>query len=99
MGGQADGDAVLLAQIAYVLPEVAAARGVEATRGLVEEQNPRMVHETADDLQLSTHAARQPADRLENLGAEPDHVGEISDLPPVGHRHQAVHRAVWVQAI
>src|SRR5690348_10354302 len=99
MGGEADGDLVLLAQFTYVLPQVATARGVEAARRLVEEQDPRMVHETADDLELSAHAAGHPADRLEDLGAQPDDVGEITDLPPVGPRHQAVHRAVRVQAV
>src|SRR6266581_6792201 len=97
--GQADRDVELRSQLPDVLPKVAPTGGIEAAGGLVEEQDLRVMHEPTDDLELPTHAARQSPDRLENLGAETDYIGELSDLAPIGGWHQAVHRAVWVQQV
>src|SRR6266516_1049529 len=99
VSGQADRDVELRSQLADVLPKVAPAGGIEAAGRLIEEQNLRVMHEPADDLELPAHAARQSPDRLENLGAETNYIGELSDLAPIRGRHQAVHRAVWVQPV
>src|SRR2546421_4424873 len=64
---QKDGDVVLGPHAPQVLPEVAPAGGVEAGGGLVQEEDPRPVEETTDDLELPLHAARKLLDRPEDV--------------------------------
>ena len=96
---QEDGRAVGVADLAEVVPQAAAADRVEARGRLVEEQHPGPMHEAADDLELALHAARERLERLVDVVAEPDDVGELLDALAVLGGHRAVERPVRVQAV
>src|ERR1035437_7625260 len=55
--GDDDGDALLIAEDLEVLPKVAPGAGIEAGRGLVEEQNLRMVEQAFGQLDAALHTA------------------------------------------
>ena len=55
--GEKDGDALGLVEVLDVRPELVAALGIEAERGLVEEENFRSVQEAARDFEPALHAA------------------------------------------
>ena len=80
--GQHHGDAVLARQARDLFPEVGAALGIEAGRGLVEEEDAGRVHERKREVEAALHAAGVAAhlavrgvgqaDALEQLGAAAD---------------------------
>ena len=58
---------------------------VQAERGLVEEQDPRVVEQAAREVHLLALAGRQGRDALEPLRAHPDGLDELVDaLPALG---------------
>ena len=57
MGGEKNGDPVLLRQPRHLVPQRRAAFRVEPRRGLVEEEHPRPVNETHGEIEATPHAA------------------------------------------
>ena len=56
--GEQDGQALLVGQALDLLPHLGADLGVEAGRGLVQEENLRPVHERRGDVEPALHSAR-----------------------------------------
>src|SRR5438067_9670419 len=99
MGREEDRDVVRRAHVAQIRPQVAAAGRVEAGGRLVQEQHPRPVHETANDLQLALHAARQLLHRLEDLGLQAEDAGQVAQLLAICPRHGAEEGPVRIEAV
>src|ERR1700680_1887851 len=57
MGGEEDGDLLLLVEFRYVSPQLVAGLRVQADRGLIEEDDLGRMQKTARDLQAPPHSA------------------------------------------
>ena len=66
------GDALVVREPRDLLPQRGAALRVEAGRGLVEEQDPGLVHERKREVEAALHAARVAADAAVGGFREPD---------------------------
>lgn len=64
VGGDNDGDALLVAEDLEVLPKVAPGAGIEAGGGLVEEQNLGMVEQAFGELDAALHASGKSFDAI-----------------------------------
>ena len=86
--GEEDGHAAVARQALHLLPERAAALHVEASRGLVEEQDSRAVDERQREVEPPLHAARVAPHTTVRRLYEPDpfqqHVRALACLRP-GH--------------
>ena len=99
VGRQEDRRPVLAADVAQVRPQAVPADRVEPGRRLVEEQDPRPVHEAADDLELALHAARVRLERLEQVVVQADDARPAARSAAVLGRHQPVERPVAVDPV
>ena len=79
------GESEGLSQPAHDLPQAAPRAGIETGRGLVEEQHPGLVQNSASDVQGAPHSSGQRADRI----SAPLEQGELP---------QQVERAVHLSA-
>ena len=75
--GQEDGDAVLAGEPRDLVPESRAALDVEPGRRLVEEEDPRPVHERQRQVEPALHPARVAADLAIGRLAQADAVEEL----------------------
>jgi hypothetical protein len=84
VGGQKEGRATARPHANQVLPQVAATDRVETQRRLVKKEQPRVVHQAANDLEVAAHATRKRLDRLEQLLAVETSWPPTCTLPAVG---------------
>ena len=97
--GQENGRAAARADVDQILPQIAAADRIQPERRLVQEQDPRPVHQAAHDLQLAAHAARERLDRFEELLVDVEDAGELPHLLTVAARHHPEARPEGIQPV
>ena len=85
--GQDDGERLLAGQPADLRPHRGARLGVEARRGLVEEQHLRAVDERGRDIQPPPHAAGEGADADVGM-PRPGRTRRAADARASGHRRR-----------
>ena len=64
MSGHDDGDALLIAQLLQVLPQIAARAGIEAGGRFIEQQDAGPVHQSFGQLDAALHAPGKSLDFL-----------------------------------
>ena len=64
VGGDDDGDVLLIAEDLQVLPKIAPGAGIEAGGGLVEQQNLGMMKQTLGELDAALHASGESFDPI-----------------------------------
>src|SRR6185437_8819483 len=72
MSGDEDGDAVLVAEDAKVVPEIDTCSGIEAGRRLVEQQDRGRMDETLGELDATLLAAGQSLSQIAGAVGESD---------------------------
>ena len=91
--GEEDGHAVLARQSRHLVPQVGAARGVQAGRRLVEEQHARVMDERERKIQPALHAAGVAADLAVGRVRQPDALEQlVAARAPLGLRHALQRR-------
>ena len=75
--GEEHRHALVAGEVGDLLPHVRAAGGVQAGRRLVEEEDPRAVHERQREVQPALHAARVAADLAVGRVGEPDALDQL----------------------
>ena len=89
--GQEDRDPMLAREACHLVPEGGAALDVESRRGLVEEEDPRLVHERKRQVEAALHSARVAADLSPRRVGEPDPVDQLIAAPLRIRLGQPVH--------
>ena len=98
VGGEQDGQALLVGQALDLLPHFGAHLGVEAGRRLVQEEHLRPVHERGGDVEPPLHPARvvagDPLGRFRQAELLEQLVDPLPELAPVDRADQSLQAQV-----
>ena len=83
----------------HLVPHAGAALGIEAGRGLVEEQDLGVVHQRGHQIEPSLHATRVGRDGAIERLAEVDQLAELLDASGHGRLREPVEQALQAQEL